>query len=49
MGTIDSSGKVVVRGHDTAKNPHKYYPHINIKRRDGIEVLINIVGEILGH
>lgn len=49
MGTIDSSRKVVVRGHDTAKNPHKYYPHINIKRRDGIEVLINIVGEILGH
>ncbi len=49
MGGIDKVGKVVVAGHTGAKNPHRNYPHINIKRRDGVEVLINIVGEILGH
>lgn len=43
--TIDgNTGKRIVNGHDV-NNPHSQYPHINIKRRDGKKVLINIVGE----
>ena len=48
MGIYDEeTGRVIVAGHD-ASDPHSQYPHINIKRRDGVKVLINIVGEILG-
>ncbi|WP_421849478.1 RHS repeat-associated core domain-containing protein [Marinomonas sp.] len=33
-----------VKGH-APNNDHGKYPHINIKRRDGVKVLINIVGK----
>ncbi|WP_218032724.1 hypothetical protein [Paenibacillus ehimensis] len=33
-----------VRGH-TEDNEHGAYPHINIKRKDGKKVLINILGK----
>jgi RHS repeat-associated protein len=33
-----------VFGHDELSNPHGEHPHINIKRKDGTKVLINIVG-----
>lgn len=33
-----------VRGHSD-DNDHGTYPHINIKRKDGKKVLINIVGK----
>ena len=48
MGEIDKvTGKIHVKGHGL-KNPHAEYPHINIMRLDGVEVVINIVGEMLG-